>query len=106
MASVGGIEQLDPLEGQQAVLAGALLVDVREADEWARARVPGAVHHPMSGLTAAVESLPKDQLIVLLCHSGGRSQAVAQWLRPQGFQVANVQGGLAAWHHAGLPLEP
>ena len=75
----------------------AILLDVREPYELQRARVEGALHIPMRQLPGRLAELPKDKPILVLCHHGGRSQSVADWLRPQGFDVANVAGGIAAW---------
>lgn len=75
----------------------AILLDVREASELARVRVEGALHIPMREVPARMGELPKDRPILVMCHHGGRSQAVADWLAPKGFRVENVAGGIDAW---------
>lgn len=75
----------------------AILLDVREPFEIAAARVEGALHIPMRELPARVAELPRDKPILVLCHSGARSQRVANWLIPQGFDASNVAGGIDAW---------
>ena len=82
---------------------GALLVDVREADEWAEARVPSSLHLPMSEFVARQHELP-DQRLYVLCHVGARSARVAAYLQQQGVDAINVQGGLVAWEAAGRPV--
>lgn len=77
-----------------------LLLDVREPFELARAQVEGALHIPMREVPARLAELPKDRPILVMCHHGGRSQSVADWLLPRGFQVSNVAGGINAWSDA------
>jgi rhodanese-related sulfurtransferase len=81
------------------------LLDVREQDEWDAARAPGAVHVPMHHVPDRLDALPKDQPIAVICHVGARSAQVANWLRAQGYDAHNVDGGLIAWHQAGLPVD-
>jgi rhodanese-related sulfurtransferase len=80
-------------------------VDVREADEWAAGRAPGAVHIPMSELTGRLGELPGDQdPLYIICRSGGRSARVVEFLVAQGYPAVNVDGGMQAWAAAGRPL--
>ena len=83
----------------------AVIVDVREADEWAAGHAPNAVHIPLSDLPARLDELPDtDDTIPIVCRSGGRSGRAVAWLAQQGFDVANVEGGMRAWHSAGKQL--
>jgi rhodanese-related sulfurtransferase len=50
-------------------------------------------------------ALPTDQPIAVICHVGARSAQVAHWLRAQGYDAHNVDGGMIAWEAAGLPVE-
>jgi rhodanese-related sulfurtransferase len=88
----------------ELVRSGAVLLDVREDDEWAAGHAPEAVHLPMSRLAAEAESLPADRVIVCVCHVGGRSAAVAAALSGAGWQAVNLIGGMEAWLAAGLPV--
>lgn len=83
----------------------AFLLDVRDQNEWDAARVSGAVHIPMHDVPGRLDALPKDRTIAVLCHVGARSAQVAHWLRAQGYDAHNVDGGLLAWHRDGLPVE-
>lgn len=74
-----------------------LLLDVREPSELALAKVEGAVHVPMRQVPARLADIPKDRPVLVLCHHGGRSQVVADWLHAQGYRVGNVAGGIDAW---------
>ena len=84
---------------------GALIVDVREPDEFARVRVAGSVLLPLSEFVARCNELPADRPLLMFCHSGSRSVSATQYLLRQGYaQVANVSGGIVAWYQAGLPV--
>ena len=87
----------------------AVVLDIREQDEWDHGHAPAAVHIPMSELPARVDELvpflDSDDALVLTCRSGNRTQRVMPWLEQQGYDVANMTGGMLAWHAAGKPLE-
>lgn len=76
----------------------ALLLDVREASELQTCAISGSRHIPMSQVPENLSDLPRDRLILVLCHHGIRSMHVTRYLRSNGFtQVANVAGGINAW---------
>ena len=82
-----------------------LLVDVREENEFADVRAPGAVLVPMSSFAARAAELPKDRPLMVVCHLGGRSAAAAGFLIRSGWtDVVNVTGGMDAWERGGLPV--
>jgi sulfur-carrier protein adenylyltransferase/sulfurtransferase len=75
-----------------------LLLDVREPHELAICRIAGAVHLPMRQVSARLHELPRDRRLLVICHHGGRSRQVTQFLRQQGFATAtNIEGGIDAW---------
>ena len=75
-----------------------VVLDVREADELARAAYPfPVVHIPMGELPARVGELPRAEAIVCACRSGARSASVVGFLRRQGFDAVNLDGGILAW---------
>ena len=77
-----------------------LLLDCREADEYAIARIEAARLLPMSELEQRVGELEPDRKrrIVVHCHHGGRSLRVAKWLRQNGFAAAqSMSGGIDEW---------
>lgn len=83
----------------------AVLVDVREPDEWAAGHAPKAVHIPLGEIPERLGELPdNDAPLPVVCRSGGRSQRAVQWLVQQGFDVVNVDGGMIAWAAAGKAL--
>jgi rhodanese-related sulfurtransferase len=75
-----------------------VLLDVRQDWETRLCRLPNAVHIPIEEIELRVEELNPDDEIVVYCHQGVRSAAVAHWLRGLGFKhVRNLAGGLDAW---------
>ena len=95
---------VDPAEARQRVESGALLLDVREPDEWSAGHVPEATWIPLRELAGRQAELPSDRLIVVVCRSGDRSGRVSNALCRAGYDAANLSGGLLAWTAAGLPV--
>jgi rhodanese-related sulfurtransferase len=93
------VPTVEPLE-----VSDALLLDVREGDEWAAGRAPNAVHIPLYDLPDRFAELPADRPLNVVCHVGGRSAQAVAWLRAQGVDARNVRGGMLAWVQAGLPI--
>jgi rhodanese-related sulfurtransferase len=84
------------------------LIDVRENDEWAEVRIPGAVHIPKDQITLAVKNLYPDfnQPLYLHCRAGARSLFAAQNLIDMGYQeVYSINGGISEWQLNGYPIE-
>ena len=84
----------------------AVILDVREQDEWDAGHAPGALHIPLGELPSRLDELPDpdDGTLAITCRSGGRSSRAVAWLSQQGFDVANVDGGMKAWQGAGKQL--
>lgn len=75
-----------------------VLLDVREAWEISFANISGSLNIPMNQIPERLNELPKDTPIIVMCHHGGRSQSVAQFLAHNGFnQLSNLKGGIHAW---------
>jgi rhodanese-related sulfurtransferase len=79
----------------------AYLLDVREPDEWAAGHSPLAVSIPMSQLQERLAEIPEGEQVLVICHSGGRSQRVTDYLNSEGYDAVNVSGGMMAWNAAG-----
>ncbi|MEX1044624.1 MAG: rhodanese-like domain-containing protein [Chthoniobacterales bacterium] len=101
---------IDPAEAAGRVAAGtAVLIDVREPDEWSGGVAEPALLCSMSDLRGPrvqwkeVLSANKDMELIVYCASGARSGVVASMLRKEGFKVVNA-GGFGAWRSAGLPV--
>ena len=81
------------------------LIDVRTAAEVARGSIVGARHIELATLPARSVELDPATPCVLFCQSGGRSAQACAYLAQRGFgQLYNLEGGVAAWTRAGLPL--
>jgi rhodanese-related sulfurtransferase len=93
----GAVADVSAEDGHRLVEDGALLLDVREADEWEAGHAPEAVWIPMGELQDRVDELPRDTPIVAICRSGSRSHAVAAALIGAGYDVVNLDGGMRAW---------
>ena len=86
---------IDHEEFEQAVKAGkCVVVDVREAHEFASARIPGSVNLPMSRFDP--DHLPSDKPVVLICHSGMRSRSALS--RVSRDDVKHYAQGIVGWH--------
>jgi len=95
---VSAIPEVSVQEAAAALRTGAVLLDVREADELAVARVDPCLHIPMREITGRLAEIPADQPVLVLCHVGARSARVTQFLLSQGrSNVANIAGGIEAW---------
>jgi adenylyltransferase/sulfurtransferase len=78
-----------------------LLLDVRQDWETKICRLPNAVHIPIEEIELRVDELGREDDIVVYCHQGLRSAAVAEFLRSLGFsRVRNLTGGLDSWARA------
>lgn len=90
---------------QAAILQqqGAILIDVREPDEYREIHAIGARLVPLSELTERVGEVPLAEPILVICRSGARSARAVEWLNDRGAQATNVGGGTLAWAEAGLP---
>ncbi len=74
-----------------------LLLDVREPEEFALARIDGAVLIPLRDLPERLDGLPKGKPIVVMCHHGIRSAHAVHHLRAAGLDALNLAGGIDAW---------
>jgi rhodanese-related sulfurtransferase len=100
------VKDLTPEEAHRLYEEGVPFVDVREVEEYAQARIPGARLLPLSEFMARYQELPKDTPVVLYCRTGNRSWQAAAWLAQRGYtQVLNLEGGIVRWYRSGLPVD-
>jgi rhodanese-related sulfurtransferase len=85
------------------VYPNALLVDVREQDEWDAGHIDGSVHIPMAQLPDRLDELDKKAMTIVVCRSGQRSAKVAAWLINRDYDALNMTGGMLSWTEQGLP---
>ena len=111
------IDRYTPAQALEAQAAGAIIVDVRCADDRANeGDVPGAVAFPLSVLpwradpdsgTRDERIADRDAHLILMCNDGYSSSLAAQTLKQMGFgRVGDMDGGFHAWAAQGLPVEP
>lgn len=96
--------QVSAAQAAELISNGAVLVDVREPQEWHAGHAPKAQHIPLAQLPARVGELPADRPLITVCRSGARSARAAALLAGDGRQVSNLSGGMHAWKRQGLPL--
>ncbi|WP_062354269.1 rhodanese-like domain-containing protein [Bacillus kwashiorkori] len=86
-------------EVEMALNAGQQLnlVDVREVDEVEQEKIPGIVNIPLSELENRKAELDKTKAYILVCRSGNRSGIACQMLENEGYDVANMSGGMLDW---------
>jgi queuine tRNA-ribosyltransferase len=82
----------------------AVLLDVREDDEWQRGHAAAAQHIPMGEVPGRLDEIDRSATLYVICKAGGRSAKVAQFLARDGFAPINVDGGMLAWAEAGRPV--
>jgi rhodanese-related sulfurtransferase len=84
----------------------AVIVDVREKDEWEEGHIPNAIHLSRGTIELDIEEKVPDPNAMIICHcgGGGRSALAAESLQKMGYKnVRSMAGGLKAWKAAGLP---
>ena len=103
------IEEIDPSAAREQASHGAVLIDVRETEEWAAGHIPGATHVPRSHLESRIEGAAPDRSvpIVLYCASGNRSAWGARTLiEDLGYErVRSMTGGFTLWKDRGYEVE-
>lgn len=96
-----------PEQAKRLIQEGAILIDIREADEHARERIPGAHHLALSKLDEADIAVHRGKPVIFHCRSGARTLSNADRLAGQfggDCEAYVVDGGLDAWRKAGLPV--
>ena len=109
MEALQTVPEVAPADLQSRLSGGeqVVVIDVREPEEFARGKIPGAYTIPRGLLEMQVDGrLPREATVVLYCAGGGRSALAAKSLADMGFEkVENLQGGFGAWVNSGLPVE-
>jgi rhodanese-related sulfurtransferase len=103
---MSNLKTISPAGAAELVRKGAVLVDIREADEHARERIPGSRHHALSRIDAESPVREGDDVLVFHCRSGARTRGHAARLSAatQNCETYILDGGLDAWKKAGLPV--
>ena len=101
------ITEISPTEAAAKSKSGeAVILDVREKDEWDEGHIPDAIHMSRGTIELDIEEKVPDSDAMISCHcgGGGRSALAAENLQKMGYKnVRSMAGGLKAWRAAGLP---
>jgi rhodanese-related sulfurtransferase len=100
------VEDVTPEQVQNA-LSEITIIDVRENDEWVGelGHIEGSKLINLGNIPAHVDEIPKNQSVVFVCRSGGRSARAASFLKQQGHtHIYNMKGGMILWNQSGLPI--
>jgi len=95
----GSVKEITPEEVLAKIEKGEKLqiIDVREVEEWEAGHIKQAKLIPLGFLPHRMDELDKDTPIVMVCRSGARSHTATQYVTEQGFDAANMVGGMLAW---------
>ena|SRR5438128_10012675 len=100
------ITEISPTEAAAKLKCGeAVIIDVRESDEWDEEHIPDAIHMSRGTIELDIEEKIPDTNAIIICHcgGGGRSALAAENLQRMGYKnVRSMAGGLKAWKSAGL----
>ena len=103
------VPALDPLYAdirRRDPVRPAVLLDVRERDEFVALRVEGCLLIPFSQLGVRLDEIPRDRPLMVICASGNRSSSATAYLRENGWEdVGSVAGGIDGWQRLGLPVK-
>ncbi|WP_096156703.1 MULTISPECIES: rhodanese-like domain-containing protein [Bacillus] len=93
------MKQISAKELEQKLANGATvsIIDVREAEEVAQGKIPGAVNIPLSLIEFRTQDINKSEEHIIVCRSGARSGQATMFLTSQGFNVTNMVGGMLDW---------
>ena len=99
--------EISPQDAAASLKSGkAVIVDVRETDEWDEEHIPGAIHMSRGTIELDIEEKVPDPNAMIICHcgGGGRSALATESLQKMGYKnVRSMAGGFKAWKGAGLP---
>jgi len=102
-------KQVSPPEAVQLInRRDALVIDVRDAGDYAAGHITGSRHIPAAQLAERLKEIEKfkSRPVIVSCRTGSRAGPPADLLRRNGFgEVLILSGGIAAWQQAGMPLE-
>lgn len=93
------MREISPKAVEQKLNDGVTMniIDVRETEEVAEGKIPGAINIPLGLIEFRKQDLDPSKEYVMVCRSGGRSGRATEYLEGQGYQVINMTGGMLAW---------
>jgi rhodanese-related sulfurtransferase len=99
------VPEIDVAALADVLATGAVLIDVRELDEFEEARVPGGTLIPLATVPERLAEIPGSGAVYVVCRSGGRSRKACEFLRARGVDAINVGGGTLAWIESGRAVD-
>lgn len=99
------VPEIDADELATRLGGGVALLDVRQPEEYAQARLADSVLIPLGELADRLAEVPAGEPLVVICRSGNRSMRACEFLAAQGRDVANLRGGILAWVESGRPVD-
>ena len=104
-AAANAPEAITVAEAVELRKQGALVLDVRQPEEWEAGHIPGATLIPLSELPKRLDEIPDDHNVVVVCRSGSRSGQAIQILCQSGFnQTTSMNGGMKQWAASDLEI--
>ncbi|TBU92192.1 thiosulfate sulfurtransferase GlpE [Stutzerimonas kirkiae] len=92
-------KRIDPQQAQSLREQGAVVVDIRDPQSFANARISGSYHLDNHSLADFITAADLDQPLIVACYHGNSSQSAAAYLASQGFDaVYSLDGGFELWH--------
>ncbi len=103
---MSNLKLISPDRAAVLIRSGAVLIDIREADEHARENIPGARHHSLTRVDSESPVRNGDEVVIFHCKSGARTKGNSPRLgaAAQNCEAYILDGGLDAWKKAGLPV--
>ncbi len=101
---VEGTPSVEPEEAMALLAGDALLVDVRDADEWSAGHPRHAIHIPLGEVSASTPYTTRTRQVIVVSGTGRRAQEAVVHLRVAGVDASVLRGGLRAWVDAGGDL--
>ena len=95
------VPSVDAESARGLVREGAVLLDVRETNEWNAGHAPQAAHLPLGRIDEVARKVKPGRQVVVVCRSGNRSRSATKALISRGFDAVNLSGGMIAWSRAG-----
>jgi rhodanese-related sulfurtransferase len=99
------MESASAHEVAAAAARGEVVIDVRNADEYARGHIPRSIFMPLPTVPLRVSDLDRHAPVYVICESGARAFQACQFLQQHGYRAINVDGGMTSYRGTGLPIE-